>query len=404
MGRGKQISARARARRRRADRTQGDKWSAVKASSTLIRTRDEVLSRSANNPFVSAMARGLLADTYSRYTERFIEEGADEWDAKRIALTAMAHSSGLSPEDPQLFEQLQSQKHTRELAPLRVGEAYVISPAMHATVMAAAETLTAQNVAGWRSEDLLSEHGILLLPHIQLVHDKQKTAPEEIVMLSWSIGSYTSPLDGETSKVLYQTAWYDSNGPIEVPEFTAAKNTAARSGHPLPSFGVASSCRHELDISHERIELAQGSLTDWISGVAAEKESDSITVGEHAGDVVHVDDLIGWQARYLFAFMGLAQQRIATVQRFRETRADGAKPAQYDDVRVVQLRSFSPIGDVEQTGAERQYHHRWIVRMHKVNQWYPSEGVHKIIWRGPYIKGPTDAPLLPGEKVNALIR
>jgi hypothetical protein len=42
--------------------------------------------------------------------------------------------------------------------------------------------------------------------------------------------------------------------------------------------------------------------------------------------------------------------------------------------------------------------------MHKVRQWYPSENTHRIIWRGPYIKGPDGAPLLDGDKVQALVR
>lgn len=36
--------------------------------------------------------------------------------------------------------------------------------------------------------------------------------------------------------------------------------------------------------------------------------------------------------------------------------------------------------------------------MHKVRQWYPSRQEHRVIWRGPYIKGPVDAPLMVGEK------
>ena len=38
------------------------------------------------------------------------------------------------------------------------------------------------------------------------------------------------------------------------------------------------------------------------------------------------------------------------------------------------------------------------VRIHKVRQYYPSEGVHKVIFRGPYIEGPDGAPLLVGGK------
>jgi len=32
------------------------------------------------------------------------------------------------------------------------------------------------------------------------------------------------------------------------------------------------------------------------------------------------------------------------------------------------------------------------VRMHKARQWYPSLQQHKVIYRGPYIKGPDDKP------------
>lgn len=404
MSRGQQVRARARARRRRGDRTQGNPWSAVKASNKLVRKRDEVLVRSSKNPFVEAISRATLADTFHRFTQRFRDAGAEAADARRLALTAMTHSSGLTPGDPQLIEQLDHQQRTRELAQLRMGEPYVVSPAMHATVAAAAETLSADNVARWRSDDLLTEHGVLLLPHIQLVHETGKRVPDEIVMISWNAGSYVSPLDESVARVVYTTAWYDGDGPVEAPEYTAARNNAARNGHPLPSFGVAASCRHELDVGDARIEQAQGSLIDWVQGGGGGQESPSITIGEHSGEVIEVSSLAGWLARYVFAFMGLAQQRIATVQRFRDMRALAAKPLQYDDVRVVQLRSFSPIGDVEQPGAAAQYQHRWVVRMHKVNQWYPSQGVHKIIWRGPYIKGPADAPLLAGEKVHALIR
>jgi hypothetical protein len=88
---------------------------------------------------------------------------------------------------------------------------------------------------------------------------------------------------------------------------------------------------------------------------------------------------------------------------YRELRRAELPPRPTDPVRVTQLRSFSELGRAEQDH-HREYRHRWIVRMHKVRQWYPSQGVHKVIWRGPYIKGPADAPLLTGERVNALVR
>ena len=70
-------------------------------------------------------------------------------------------------------------------------------------------------------------------------------------------------------------------------------------------------------------------------------------------------------------------------------------------MRVVQLGApRRRPGETAPTG--RAYHHRWPVRMHKVRQWHPSLGEHRIIWRGPYIKGPADAPLLMTEKVYSV--
>ncbi len=42
--------------------------------------------------------------------------------------------------------------------------------------------------------------------------------------------------------------------------------------------------------------------------------------------------------------------------------------------------------------------------MHKVRQWYPSLNSHKVIYRGPYLKGPADKPLLGGDVVRAVTR
>ncbi|EST27470.1 hypothetical protein N566_23350 [Streptomycetaceae bacterium MP113-05] len=64
-------------------------------------------------------------------------------------------------------------------------------------------------------------------------------------------------------------------------------------------------------------------------------------------------------------------------------------------MRVINLAApAARAGASAENAGTRTYHHRWPVRMHKVRQWYPSLGQHKVIWRGPYIKGPHQAPLL----------
>jgi len=72
------------------------------------------------------------------------------------------------------------------------------------------------------------------------------------------------------------------------------------------------------------------------------------------------------------------------------------------EVRVIRLRQRAEHAGGEPTA--RNWQHRWVVKMHKVRQWYPSEQRHKVIYRGPYVKGPEGKPLLGGETVRALVR
>lgn len=71
------------------------------------------------------------------------------------------------------------------------------------------------------------------------------------------------------------------------------------------------------------------------------------------------------------------------------------------DVRVIEVRprDRAPADDEPTT---RDWQHRWVVRMHKVRQWYPTEQRHRVLYRGPYIKGPADKPFIAGDIVRGL--
>lgn len=43
---------------------------------------------------------------------------------------------------------------------------------------------------------------------------------------------------------------------------------------------------------------------------------------------------------------------------------------------------------------DRQYYHRWVVRGHLRNQWYPSISGHQLKWIDPHVKGPENAPFV----------
>jgi hypothetical protein len=110
--------------------------------------------------------------------------------------------------------------------------------------------------------------------------------------------------------------------------------------------------------------------------------------------------------RFLAAFWRLCEQEIATVTGPADPEVGGtmSTPPEVADVRVVTLRRHAP-ADRPCTPGPVAWSHRWIVETHKRNQWYPKQGVHKVIFVGPYIKGPQGLPLKDSAvSVRALVR
>lgn len=67
---------------------------------------------------------------------------------------------------------------------------------------------------------------------------------------------------------------------------------------------------------------------------------------------------------------------------------------------LVELRRQSVTHrPTDDRSAGREWTHRWIVRGHWRNQWYPSEGRHRQKFIGGYVKGPEDLPLVIRERV-----
>ena len=118
---------------------------------------------------------------------------------------------------------------------------------------------------------------------------------------------------------------------------------------------------------------------------------------------------LSW-ARLVFAtFQLAAQANLAETERQPTPRPERRRTQRAGlperDVRIVRLRR----GLADQRAAAqpagaggREWRHRWVVRGHWRNQWYPSLGDHRPKWIAPYLKGPDDAPLLGGEKVTVV--
>lgn len=209
--------------------------------------------------------------------------------------------------------------------------------------------------------------------------------------------------DGVRSRPAVRIAVYhDTHGPVRPDSFLDLSVEARRAGTSLPPLLLdAVRC-----LAPQRLARA-AQVVDGAYRRSAEMmgQNEDRVVGEYASgnQIDDVDDTFA--LRFLYAFWRLCEQRIAGIEPVptnHAARVIAERTGLSPEVRVIRLRQRAEHASDQPAG--RDWQHRWVVRMHKVRQWYPSEQRHKIIYRGPYIKGPEDKPLLGGETVRALVR
>lgn len=384
-------------------------WSATNAARKIIDLRDLTLERcdhliAHTDDSANAYLRMRALDhrkAYDTYTRVFHANGYTTVKARRNA----AEMLGLEKIPSSGEDWIAAAAHTlsANLKGIRTGELYITSPAMHLTTLAAAATLAPDDLVQIEWLDIPSDEGMLLLPAHVLVQEDEVDSPKDVIALSWQRDKIE--VDGNALPSLLVTMWIDIDGPVKNPGFDSAREMSSSAGLDFPPLleagrvgvvprGAGDEARIGSDAdSWFRLTSAAGhfpNAPETVVDIASPNE-----IQRRSGNE--------WLLAYMTAFWRLARQRIATVAPFRDGLPEDAPYRPHHETRVVQLRAFSAF-DLNKGESGRQYHHRWIVRMHKVNQWYPSEGVHRIIWRGPYIKGPENAPLLAGERVQALVR
>lgn len=116
-------------------------------------------------------------------------------------------------------------------------------------------------------------------------------------------------------------------------------------------------------------------------------------------------------ATWLLMGQTLVRSEPLTAPRPARRRIERLDPALDPSVRYLDLRrartepSDHPDDHLAESRAgAREYQHRWVVRGHWRNQYYPSRDDHRPIWFDPHFAGPEDKPLLGGERVNVLRR
>ncbi|WP_236669881.1 hypothetical protein [Streptomyces antimycoticus] len=403
--------------KRERSRDKAGQWTVSRAARAAQRVRAESLRCLPTNPWVrvalGSNINNVVSELQSVLLHSDLADVADDPAGleRDAALSMVLGKQGYRPPWPSSPQEAAVWQMQQVVKLLRRAEVFVISPAAHAGVMAAAATLETTDISTLdRERDIVVTDGLLVLPEPVVVVNRAGSL-SDTKAFGWQFITQHQILPTAQYAGVRVTTFMDRDGPVQPEEWRLVVAQARAAGTPLPPlvpdgmYGMrgdaclaeeSSEMLADLSDRHRQLQKALTRAAEWRAQPVDE-------IGEWGGGRVEdtYDDFAG---RYMFAFWRLIAQGITTADHPRNQARTQYVPGRPDsvpydpEVRVVRLAAPSPRASETSGEKRRAYHHRWPVRMHKVRQWYPSRQEHRVIWRGPYIKGPVDAPLMMGEK------
>src|SRR5262245_1247424 len=382
-------------------------WSLTAAARAARDARIAVIRYMRTSP----VERAWHATIIGRRHETRAAGAGDPQAARALLFSTM----GYAPPYPETWRQASAMILADEARYLSQADLYVLTPQMLAIVAAAAQTLSYSDLSLLREDDLPGRAGLLVLPQ-PLCLRLPSGNTDEVQAYTWRV-PWRLPLpagQGFTGTGLPA---------VRLSSYTSSRRANADFRREIRRLGVALppmllDCTWSLPLhaatavqQHDQ-QLLEAELRRLNQGYWEQEMRSRAAAGEAAaeyvlGSAIDSDPEGTFGSRFLYAFWRMCEQKIAAaapVEARHAARKTAAKAKVPPDVRVVTLRrTASPDAAARQPG-HPEWHHSWVVRMHKVNQWYPSLGQHKVIFRGPYIKGPADKPLLGGDIVKGLVR
>lgn len=367
---------------------------------------DLTVANGNGNPLVERNGTEDLKRAIQRYAAAATRAGMANPLAEALRWEGKSHLIGTRLTDDVLYAETRRYIHEYH-DDLVHSEPYIISPIMHATTIAAAYTLTDDDSLMFHADDLPSPTGVLLLPKHMIIDQGPDAVPQDLIALSWT--TTTVEINGEPIPSIQIRSWLDTFGPVQVDDFSREVSHLRKLGIHMPPWILLGSTAVTLRSGDDDTDPEIDSVTREMLGVSLLRPKSQLggagVSAEYDGEsVIEGQDLRLWPQKYLLAFFRLAGQKIADVSNFRDGVDERAKYQRHHDTRVVQLRSYNRDQEQPDGATHRHYTNQFTVRMHRVRQWYPKAGVHKVIWRGPFVKGPKDAPMVEGIKVNAVTR
>jgi hypothetical protein len=385
-------------------------WSVTAAARSAREARIATVKFLHDAPIARAWEMGKLQSAYRLHTAHLGHAPT----AHALLFSGM----GYRPPFPADWASAEELVLTDEARYLAEADLYVLTPQMCDVAVAAAQTLTREDLELATEDDLPTPGGLVVLPRPLLVKSITGDIGDDRAY-TWRVPSQIqrpSPngRSMQDAPAIRMSAYHDSYGPVRPDTFLDFAAQARAQGTPLPPFLLdAIRCQilnytataDQVQALHEyatTVHKAGDTIRDQTAalGLHETRVAGEYTPGDQIDDP---DDT--FMPRFLYAFWRLCDQQIATIDHApvnHSAQLLTQRARVSPEVRVVRLRRAQQTQD--NTPAARDWQHRWVVRMHKVRQWYPSLQQHKVIYRGPYIKGPGDKPLLNGEVVRALIR
>jgi len=161
----------------------------------------------------------------------------------------------------------------------------------------------------------------------------------------------------------------------------------ARSG--IMIFGLGATEKSEQCVGYDFIDYGQ----TWPSGDFAKRDG--------------TEGILQRCAFLSSPYVSPEPQRLQRHQRRQMERAGAPQESTREPIHVVKLRRRADAAQRKAQPPTGEHHdvewqHQWWVSAHYRAQWYPTEQAHKVIWIEPYLKGPSDKPIL--DKMYAVIR
>jgi len=150
-------------------------WTAAAAARAAVAHLGELKERYDGNPYMQMMAKLHLTEALTSLVQQLEIRGISPSEAHMFAQVEIGLDPSREP-TPVIAERASRQQTADEVNSLSAAEPYVVSPGMHAVVLAAAQTLTtADLVTLLTDDDIPHAHGFVYLPCNQVVAREPQT-------------------------------------------------------------------------------------------------------------------------------------------------------------------------------------------------------------------------------------